>query len=75
MSFFKKELEKEFNAVGIKRKSPKSLTSHKWQTGKRLDLEADKKRKALPAGKRISKNGKYYYESRKNRSDIAGLNI
>lgn len=31
---------------------------------------ADKKRKALPAGKRISKaTGKPYYESRANRSD------
>lgn len=29
----------------------------------------DDKRKAKPPGKRISKKGKTYYESRKNRSD------
>ncbi len=32
-------------------------------------LAADKKRKALPPGKRISKNGGVYYEYRQNRTD------
>jgi len=75
MGIFKKELEKEFNSTGIKRLKPKVVYSKKRQTGKRLDLEADKKRKALPSGLRISKNGKKYYEYRKNRTDIQGLDI
>jgi len=32
--------------------------------------QRDKKRIALNPGKRISKNGKTYYEYRKNRSDL-----
>lgn len=33
----------------------------------------DKKRKALPPGLRRSRNGKLYYEARKNRTDLHGL--
>jgi hypothetical protein len=40
-----------------------------YQTGKRVDVERDKSRKALPMGKRISASGKVYWETRKNRSD------
>jgi len=75
MGFFKEQLEKEFNPTGVKKLKPKSVTSHKWQTGKRISLEKDKKRKAMPPGKRISKTGKTYYESRRNRTDIPGLGI
>lgn len=32
----------------------------------------DKKRRALPPGKRISRSGRVYYEYRKNRSDLSG---
>ena len=43
--------------------------THKNQTkrGKKLD----KKKKALPPGWRISKNGNRYYEDRANRSDLS----
>jgi len=34
--------------------------------------ELDFARSALPPGMRLSKNGKPYHESRKNRSDISG---
>jgi hypothetical protein len=34
--------------------------------------KADSKRTAMKPGKRISKNGKVYYEYRKNRSDVKG---
>lgn len=74
MNFFKEQLEQEYN-IGIKKIKPKVIYSKKRQTGKRKDFEYDKKRKALPAGKRISKSGKIYYEYRKTRSDIQGLNI
>jgi len=45
------------------------------QTGKLISVERDIKRKALPPGYRVSKNGKVYYESRINRSDLAGKRI
>jgi len=35
-----------------------------------VDIGRDEHRKALPPGKRISKNGNVYYESRLNRSDV-----
>ena len=72
---FKEELEREMNSIGIKPKRPKVVYSRRRQTGIRIDLEADEKRKAMPSGKRISKNGKPYYEYRKNRTDISGFKI
>ena len=72
---FNEVLENEMNSIGLKPKKPKVVYSKKKQTGERLDFDADKKRKALPPGKRISKNGKPYYESRRNRTDIPGLGI
>lgn len=45
------------------------------QTGKRPDLLRDKVRRALPPGKRISRNGKVYWETRKNRSDKLGKRV
>jgi hypothetical protein len=42
----------------------------KYQTGKRESLKLDRSRKALPPGKRISKSGKVYWETRRNRSDL-----
>lgn len=46
----------------------------KKQTGK-TNLKIDSKRKAKPVGKRISKNGKVYYEYRKNRTDVKGIDL
>ena len=65
---FQEELE-EFNVVGLKnqRKNIKVLD----QTGKTTP-SIDTKRKALAPGKRISKSGKVYWETRKNRSDVPG---
>jgi len=34
------------------------------------NLKYDKRKKALPPGKRISSSGKVYYEYRRNRSDL-----
>ncbi len=45
------------------------------QTGKRISVEKDKKRVALMPGKRISKTGKIYWETRRNRSDVKGKKI
>jgi hypothetical protein len=55
-----------------KLRGPRVLKVVKYQTGKRSSLKADRKRKALPPGKRISRTGKIYWETRRNRSDLSG---
>jgi hypothetical protein len=45
------------------------------QTGKKSNRKADGRFKALPPGKRRSKTGKIYTETRKNRTDVIGLAI
>jgi len=40
------------------------------QTGKMPNISVDKSRKAMQPGKRISKTGKIYWESRRDRSDL-----
>ena len=42
------------------------------QSGKVVDALRDYSRKALMPGKRISKTGKIYWETRASRSDIPG---
>ena len=42
------------------------------QTGTRKSVKADKRVKALPPGRRVSKTGKRYTETRRNRSDRVG---
>ena len=42
----------------------------KHQTGK-TNLKIDKTRRAMQPGKRISRTGKIYFESRRNRSDLS----
>ena len=74
-NIFKEEFESELDTMPIKGRKPKVVYSKKRQTGTRIDFDADKKRVAMPSGKRISKNGKPYYEYRKNRTDIKGLGI
>lgn len=48
-----------------------SLTKQKGKSKTRLDKDY----KALPPGKRISKNGNVYYEYRKNRTDKKGKRL
>ncbi len=45
------------------------------QTGTRKSIPRDAGRSALPPGKRISKTGKIYWESRANRTDVSGTNL
>lgn len=44
------------------------------QRGK-SNTKIDMKRSALPPGKRISKTGKIYWESRRSRSDVPGSKV
>jgi len=69
---FEKEKRKEFDAVGFKnlRRNLRELK----QIGK-TNISGDKKRDALRPGKRVSKTGKIYWETRKNRSDAGGGKI
>lgn len=68
----------------IKRKSikkklvysnPKMVKEVSKQSGKSSDVVRDYTREALPPGKRLSKSGKYYWETRKNRSDKVGSKL
>jgi hypothetical protein len=69
MNFIKEELNKEFSAVGFKNKR-RNLRELK-QVGT-SDKERDISRKSLMPGKRMSKSGNVYWETRKNRSDSKG---
>ena len=68
MGLFESEKAKVFSAVGFKNQR-RNLKYKEHQIG-RSNISVDKKRDALLSGKRISKNGKVYYEYRKNRSDL-----
>ncbi len=52
----------------------KVLTKLKRQTGS-SNLIKDSRKKALPPGKRISKSGKVYWETRADHSDLENSNI
>jgi len=69
----REEAEKE-KAIGMKKKKPEVVYGDKKQHGK-TDVFRDKRRTALPPGKRISKTGKIYYEMRRNRSDKIGSKL
>lgn len=45
------------------------------QTGKRKSKIRDRGRLAMPPGWRKSKAGKFYFEARKNRSDLKGSSL
>jgi len=45
------------------------------QTKERVDLPRDEARKAMLPGKRVSKGGKVYWETRASRSDNQGSNL
>ncbi len=73
MDLFDKEMKKESSALGFKSlRKPLKISEH--QTGK-SNKKRDKSRKALPPGKRRSKTGKIYWESRANRSDLTGSDL
>jgi len=74
MDFIKSELDKEFSSVGFKnqRRNLRVLDQvAKAKTNKTIDS----KRKALLPGKRISRTGKVYWETRSNRSDSKGSKV
>jgi hypothetical protein len=69
MSFFSDEKAKEFEAIGY-RNQRRNLKQLK-QVG-RSNQKVDEHLKALLPGKRMSKSGNVYWETRKNRSDKKG---
>lgn len=72
MDFFESEKAKEFEAIGFKNQR-RNLRVLK-QKGK-TNIPVDEKLKALLPGKRVSKVGNIYWETRKNRSDNKGSKI
>lgn len=76
--FFKEMLREEIaelsDAIGMKKKKPQVVYKRDRQIGP-TDVYRDKRRKAMPSGKRISKAGNVYYEYRRNRTDKVGSNL
>lgn len=70
-NWLRSEMEEE--VIGFKNKR-RNVRVADHQTGK-TQVKADAMRKALAPGWRISKNGKKYYEGRKNRSDKIGKKV
>jgi len=72
MDLLKNEIDEDFKAIKFRsqRKNLRVLP----QVGK-SNAVIDAGRKALASGKRISKTGKVYWETRKNRSDAIGKKI
>jgi len=67
MNILKKHKEEEFNPVRFKNlRDNLKVLKQVGTSNKKRDLN----RKALMPGKRISKTGKVYWETRKNRSDL-----
>lgn len=56
----------------MKKKGKGKTFTRAYQYGT-SDLTTDRSREALPPGRRRSKNGKYYSEYRRNRSDITNI--
>ena len=75
MDFIKSEMEKEFNSIGFKNQRRNLRTLPQIQKNKVKSKSRDASRKALKPGKRISKTGKVYWETRANRSDAVGSNL
>jgi len=73
MDLFEAEKQEEYEALGFKNQR-RSVKVSEHRTGK-TNIKRDVKRKALAPGKRISKAGNIYWESRKNRSDVPGKQI
>ncbi len=71
---FIKEETKAVSLIGMKKKKPTVVFERDKQVGTSNTFR-DSRRVALPPGKRVSKSGKIYYESRKNRSDLTGSNL
>jgi len=51
-------------------KLPQVIKVSKNRTGSFGSIKADRKRKAMKPGLRLSKSGKTYFENRRNRSDL-----
>ena len=73
MGWIKDEIESELKQTGFK-SARRILKPSGYQIGS-TNKRIDSSRKALVAGKRISKTGNIYYENRRNRSDEKGKSI
>lgn len=74
MDFVKAEMEREFTAIGFKNQRRNLRTLPQTQKAN-VDKQIDSSRKALAPGKRVSRSGKVYWETRANRSDKKGTNL
>jgi len=62
-------MDKKNNVFNLGNNKAQAVGKVLPQTGKIISLPKDKARFALPPGKRVSRTGKIYWETRFNRSD------
>ena len=65
----------ERTSVWLKGTAKEGILKELPQKGKRFSVPRDASRKARLPGKRVSKTGKVYWETRKNRSDLLKSNL
>jgi len=70
--YFELEKMKEFKEQGVNQK--KMVKKLDYQVGK-TNKVVDRKRTALSPGKRVSRTGHIYWETRMNRSDMPGTKV
>jgi hypothetical protein len=66
---------KENNETNERERLPRTVWTVPYQTGRTRDVFKDASLTALSPGKRKSKTGHYYWETRKNRSDTPGKRL
>ena len=64
--------QKPSKKLNVFLRQPRTIQMTQGQSGKIKSVPRDQARKALTPGKRISKKGNIYWETRKNRSDYRG---
>ena len=71
---FDKEKEKEFSALNFRSKRRNLRVLPQIEKNK-TNKDIDSRRKALLPGKRVSRNGNVYWETRANRTDSKGSTV
>ena len=67
-------MDKDFEVVGFKNQR-RTLRQLPQTQKNKVNIIVDSRKHAILPGKRVSKTGKIYWETRKNRSDVKGKNI
>jgi hypothetical protein len=73
--FLRSVIREEIDGSAIGSRSLRKVVRRLPQVKVKHNMQIDASRHALPAGKRISKNGKVYWETRSDRTDALHSNV